>query len=67
MSLILAQPGSWLDKSMQIQNLALSLVPPSQYEKFGVSTDVQFQSMVTALNAIESTIKIIVQMSARPP
>ena len=63
MAKILASPGSWYDKSIQIQNLALSLVPPSKYETFGVSTDLQFQALVTAINACESTIKIIVQMS----
>ena len=65
MSQILAQPGSWYDKSIQIQNLALSLVPPSHYDTFGVSSNMQFQALVTALNACESTIKIIVQMSVQ--
>ena len=67
MSQVLAQPTAWVDKAIQIQNLALSLVPPSQFEKFGAADSVQFQSLVTAINAMESTIKIIVQMAGSPP
>ena len=63
MSQILDSPLPLYDKLIQVQNLGLSLVPPSHYDTFGVSTNVQFQALVTALNACESTIKIIVQMS----
>jgi hypothetical protein len=66
MSQILAQPTAWVDKAIQIQNLALSLVPPSKFEKFGAADNVQFQALVTAINAMESTIKIIVQMAQAP-
>ncbi len=67
MAQILASPGSCYDKSIQIQNLGLSLVPPSHYDTFGVSPDLQFQALVTAINACESTIRIIVQMSVPAP
>jgi hypothetical protein len=65
--ILAVQPGVWTyDKAIQIQNLGLSLVPPANYKSFGVSTNVQFQALVTALNACESTIKIIIQMSVPP-
>jgi hypothetical protein len=63
MSQILDSPLPLYDKLIQVQNLGLSLVPPSHYDTFGVATNVQFQALVTAINACESTIKIIVQMS----
>lgn len=61
---ILAQSTTpWTDKAILIQNLALTLVPPAGYESMGVKTDAQWQALVVALDGMESTIKIIVQMA----
>lgn len=66
-AVILAQPGTWLDKSIQIQNLALSLVPPAGYRKFGAADNVQYQAMVLAIDSIESTLQIMVQIARESP
>ena len=57
----------WTDKVIQIQNLALSLVPPSGYRTFGAQTDAQWQGLITALDGIESTVRIMVQMAQASP
>ncbi len=64
---ILQAPGPWTDKAVQIQNLALSLVPPSGYRTFGAQTDLQWQGLIAALDGIESTVKIMVQMAQASP
>lgn len=57
----------WPDKAIQIQNLCLSLVPPSQYKKFGVETDAQFKALILAIDTLESTIKTVVQLTQAVP
>jgi hypothetical protein len=65
-SQVLASTGTWATKAIEIQNLALSLVPPSDYATFGAANNVQFQALVTALNAMESTIQIVVEVAQTP-
>jgi hypothetical protein len=65
-SQVLASTGTWATKAIDIQNLALSLVPPSDYATFGAANNVQFQALVTALNAMESTIQIVVEVAQTP-
>lgn len=64
---VLAQPGPWPDKAIQIQNLALSLVPPAGYQKLGAADSVQYQALVLAIDSMESTLRIIVQMAKESP
>lgn len=60
---ILASPEPWGDKAIQIQNLALSLVPPAGYQKLGLKDETEYKALVLAIDSIESTFRIIVQMA----
>lgn len=57
----------WPDKAIQIQNLCLSVVPPSQYKKLGVADSQQYQALVLTLDTLESTIKTVVQIVQSQP
>lgn len=63
----LQQNIPWADKVIQLQNLALSLVPPSGYRTFGATNDTQWQALIAALDGIESTLKIMVTMAQASP
>ena len=64
---ILASNVPLFDKAIQVQNLALSLVPPAGYKTFGVSTDQQYQALVLAIDAMESTLQIMYNMAKTVP
>jgi hypothetical protein len=64
---IMPQNVPWPDKVIQLQDLALSLVPPAGYQQFGVKDDVQWQALITAMDSIESTIRIMVQIAKQSP
>ena len=50
----------WATKAVQIQNLALSLVPPTGFKYLGMANADQWTAFTTALNVVESTIQSIV-------
>ena len=64
---ILASKVPLFDKAVQVQNLALSLIPPSGYQKFGIKDDQQVQALVLAIDAMESTLQIMYNMAKTVP